>query len=136
MNNKKWFFLILLLLLNFTAGAFDSIDDQIDRYLGVLETGDPQSKTQMLKRLQWSALSDPRLYDAIEQQLLEQMSDPGLTGRDARVLPYHIRALGYSGNAKYRATLLQVKADRQIPILTAMRKKPCAIWSNTVNGIF
>lgn len=105
------FGLVILLLVHPTVNAFESVDEQIDHYLEVLHDGSQPSKIEMLQRLQWSGLSDARLYDAIEKQLLDQIEGPDLDPGNYPILPYNIRALGFSGNEKYRAILEQLNAE-------------------------
>ena len=108
MKYKTWIGAILLLLVNMPAYSFDSVGEQIDHYLKILEKGGHASKVQMLERLQWSGLSDPRLYDEIEKQLLEQYQNEELDKYENSLLSHRARALGYSGNEKYRNSLAQV----------------------------
>ena len=68
-------------------------------------------KLQMLQRLQWSGLSDPRLFDAIEKQLLEHYRESEYNKQPLAILAHQARALGYSGNEKYRETLAEVREN-------------------------
>jgi hypothetical protein len=108
MKYKTWIGAILLLLVNMPAYSFDSVDEQIDHYLVILETDNYANKVRMLERLQWSGLSDPRLYDEIEKQLLAQYQSDGLDKYEISLLSHRARALGFSGNEKYRSSLAQV----------------------------
>lgn len=112
----NWFCRIgiaLLLLANSPAYAFTTADEQIDHYLKILDSGSYAAKNQMLERLQWSGLSNPRLFYRIETQVQFQgMLDDKKIGKElAGVLSHQIRALGYSGNQKYRKTLRNVMAS-------------------------
>jgi len=104
-------------MISLPAAAFDSVDGQIDHYLVILEGTDQRAKITMLKRLQWSGLSEPRLFDAIEAAplaVIDIKKPDKLTLQDAA---HKIRALGYSGTEKYRASLAQLKqnaANRKI----------------------
>ena len=109
MKKLKWFGLMFLLIGYLPAYGFSSVDEQIDYYLGVLATGSYTSKIEMLKKLQWSGLSDPRLYDKIEDEPAKQYLRSDLDKQNIGVLAHQIRALGYSGNEKYRNTLEQIK---------------------------
>lgn len=109
MRNKIWIGLIFLLVANMPVFAFTSVDEQIDHYLEILATGNFESRKQMLERLQWSGLSDPRLYDEIEKQLLAQYQNEDLDKYENSLLSHRARALGYSGNEKYRSSLEEVK---------------------------
>jgi len=108
---KKLNFLVLIfaLMINMPAMAFSSDDERIDNYLSVLSVGSKKEKKTMLNRLQWSGLSDPRLFDEIESHVKawESNIDSDWSNHDG-VLPFYIRALGFSGNEKYRATIVKL----------------------------
>jgi len=108
MKYKTWIGAILLLLVNVSVYSFDSVDEQIDHYLVILETDNYANKVRMLERLQWSGLSDPRLYDEIEHQLLMHYQSDGRDKYAISLLSHKARALGFSGNEKYRNSLAQV----------------------------
>lgn len=102
---KRLQLMLMLLALSFIpkAFAFQTNAERIESYLHILESSDNDEQEQMLSRLQWSGLSDPALYDVIEQRLLQQYQVMG--GATSGLMAYHARALGYSGNEKYRQTL-------------------------------
>lgn len=105
LNLTGWMF---LLIINGQVFAFDTVDEQIDHYLDVLANDSNPDKIEMLKRLQWSGLTDPRLFDKIaegpeKQYLRDDLNKPGIG-----VLSHQIRALGYSGNEKYRNILGEI----------------------------
>lgn len=108
---KKLNFLVLIfaLMINMPAMAFSSDDERIDNYLSVLSVGSKKEKKTMLNRLQWSGLSDPRLFNEIESHVKawESNIDSDGSNHDG-VLPFYIRALGFSGNEKYRATIVKL----------------------------
>ena len=101
----------LLLAISTSAFGFDTVDDQIDHYLDVLENGSYESQVQMLKRLQWSGLSDHRLYNQIKARLEYSALSAGksVNKRELNLLAHMIRALGYSGNDRYRNALDNIK---------------------------
>ena len=111
---SKWFaglFGVLLWACSNPLLAFATLDEQVDYYLEVLERGGYTIKLQMLQRLQWSGLSEPRLFDAIEKQLLEHYHESEYNKQPLAVLAHQARALGYSGSEKYRATLVEVRQN-------------------------
>lgn len=95
--------LVLALLLNSAAYAFSSDEERIDHYLSILNSGHHDSQETMLSRLQWSGLSDPRLFDEIERRLLQHYHGPDMSLMS--LMAHYVRALGYSGNEKYRSTI-------------------------------
>ncbi len=108
-NKIKWLGLVVILGSHFSVQAFSTVEGQIEHYLNVLNSGEYTNKIEMLQRLQWSGLSDPRLYDPIEQRLLDQYLEDNLNKPDIGLLSHLSRALGYSGNKKYIATLSEVE---------------------------
>jgi hypothetical protein len=100
-----------LLLGCFTpAHAFTTVDEQIDHYLEVFFTGEQNAKITMLKRLQWSGISDPRLFNSFEYEVERKgmKSNNKLNKGERDLVAHQIRALGYSGNARYRWVLERV----------------------------
>jgi hypothetical protein len=109
MINKRWIGLIFLFMANMPLYAFTTVDEQIDSYLETLATGNYESKKQMLERLVWSGLSDPRLFDEIEKQLNAKYRYEQYDKYATNLLSHQARALGFSGNDKYRDSLEWVK---------------------------
>ena len=105
-----WIGMALLLAINLPAYAFSTVDEQIDHYLNVFNSGEHNAKITMLKRLQWSGISNPRLYNRFEQQVrLLGMHRPSTINKpDQELLAHQIRALGYSGIDRYRHILASV----------------------------
>lgn len=102
---------LMLKMVVFPAHAFSTVDEQINHYLNVLERGNYTIKLQMLERLQWSGLSDPRLFDVIEKNLLDHYRESQYNEVPLTMLVRQARALGYSGNEKYRTTLAEVREN-------------------------
>ena len=102
--------LLMLSLFQLPALAFSTVDEQIDHYLGILNQGSYAQKIEMLKRLQWSAISDPRLYDPIAQEVESRYSGKDLDKQQMNLAAHAIRALGYSGNDKYQDILSRVES--------------------------
>ena len=74
------------------------------RYIDVFSgNASEQAQRNALNQLQWSGLSDPRLFDLLEQKLLELY--PGARGNDADLASWYAKSLGTSGLDKYRTTL-------------------------------
>ena len=126
-NRIKWVGLLILSVSYLPAYAFTTVDEQIDHYLKVMETGNYASKREMLERLQWSGLSDPRLYDEVEKQPARQYLTAGLSKQTIDLLSHQVRALGYSGNERYRNTLMEIKKDASSSKLRGHARK-ALIW--------
>lgn len=101
----------LLLAISASVLAFNTVDEQIDHYLDVLENGSYESQVQMLQRLQWSGLTNHRLYNQIKARLEYSALSAGksVNKRELNLLAHMIRALGYSGNDRYRNALDNIK---------------------------
>lgn len=114
-----WAGIFIILVLNLPAYAFTSVDEQIDYYLDILNDGTYETKIEILPRLQWSGLTAPRLYDEVEKNVFEGYLNLTLDKKGIGLLSHHIRALGYSGNEKYRDTLRFISTsedkNRKIP---------------------
>ena len=81
--------------------------DQIQHYIDVF-SGKPRiQQRQACESLQWAGLSDPRVFDLVEKNLLasyKQINDR----QDSDYVAWLSRALAFSGQEKYRATLTEV----------------------------
>nr|WP_320165552.1 hypothetical protein [uncultured Methylophaga sp.] len=96
---------LLFTALSMNAAAYQSKDEQIDAVLNVVQTGSQERKETVLERLQWSGISDPRLYDVLEADLLANYQEKLYDSDKRNLMAYEVRALGYSGNPKYTSTL-------------------------------
>lgn len=126
MKFSKLISILLAFIISVPSMAFSTIDEQIDSYLKLLaQPGREEEKQTMLERLQWSGLSDPRLYDPIEAYLLENGTNTSkAVDSETRVVMAHmLRALGYSGNEKYRSTLKQFESKGALGYLRRYARK-------------
>ena len=90
--------------------AAPAASDSLDEYIQIFTDGNSQQQTQAAKDLAWAGLSDPRLFDLIEQSMLEKY----LTVENKYAVDdtaWLARALSCSGQEKYRATLQKVASD-------------------------
>lgn len=111
MKSVRFILTLLIVCLSLPAMAFSSNAERVDSFVKLLNSSDYKGQEQMLNRLQWSGLSDPALFDVIEKRLLEHYKVQGLDSSIRKVMAYHVRALGYSGNDKYRATIAEVRQN-------------------------
>ena len=91
------------------ALAYGSKDEMIDDNLGTLRNAAKPVKMKMLERLQWSGLSDERLFDEIANLSPERYQSKEMDKAEVGVLSHRARALGFSGNAKYRSILEDIQ---------------------------
>jgi len=105
MKLRNWTGLVFLLMVSLPGYAFNSVDEQIDHYLEVLADNNHNATLNMLTRLKWTAITDPRLYDEIAKSPLNHYLTKNLDKLTLSDAAHKIRALGYSGNPKYHDTL-------------------------------
>lgn len=103
------FILLGLLLVHPSYGftANNDTDQEIDRYLTDLQADDRSVMMEAIYRIGASGLSDTRLFDAVEQQLIATHSESLESPKDkaiAEEVGHLMRALASSGKQKYSAT--------------------------------
>jgi hypothetical protein len=105
-----WAFAIALMAaINFAVAASDR-ENEIQRYVDVFSKGTPIDQKQACEQLSWEGLSDPRLFDVIEHNLQQTYKTAG-ERQSADLAAWQAKALAYSGQEKYRATLQAVEHD-------------------------
>jgi hypothetical protein len=103
--------LILLLALQQQAYGYDSSEDRINDYRRILLAHDFDAKCDVLKHLQWAGLNDLRIFDWVEEYVLEFYQSSFLSRERFTLKRQAIRALAYSGNEKYRYSLFLVEVE-------------------------
>ena len=121
----KNLFLIVLLI---TALPVISREYTPEFYVKAYSSGATQSQS-VNESLAWAGLSDPEIFDHIEQQIL----DSYLTERDkARVdyLAWLTKALSFSGNPKYQSTLTEISSNAKSKKLRRYAESALPVLSN------
>lgn len=108
MKSVRTILMLLSVLFTQATMAFETNGERIASYLQLLSSDNYEAQEQMLNRLQWSGLSDPALFDVIEQSLLTDYQNESLSSDRQDLMNYQVRALGFSGNEKYRQTVTDV----------------------------
>lgn len=103
--------LLLILILCLSGAAFAaSVEDDVTFYTQALAEGKSVDAV-ILESFAWKGISDPRVFDLIERRIAEKAE----AGRDDRQVKKEVglslRALGFSGQAKYRAVLEEYRSD-------------------------
>lgn len=81
-----------------------------DDYVKVFQTGLPTEKQKAAETLAWAGISSPRLFDVVEQEAIKSL--PMATDKgSANYTAWMTKALAFSGNEKYRATIQKVIAE-------------------------
>lgn len=104
---------VLILMCAFPApdAAARSLEEDVRVYVQAF-SGDKQLHSTAADNLAWMGLSDTRVFDIVEQLLLQdyELMRRDKAGRE-RVARY-IHALGFSGEAKYTPTLTRLQTDK------------------------
>ncbi|PHS69995.1 MAG: hypothetical protein COB23_04915 [Methylophaga sp.] len=116
MYKLKLVSLLLALFMTLPLMAFSTNDERVDHYLDILANSSQSQQIQMLNRLQWSGITDPRLFDVI----VKSVQESNWASSNIKLSSYMIRALGYSGNEKYYAPLEQL-SDTKSPVAALRR---------------
>jgi len=104
-----WMFFVAV-FLSVPAYAV-SVAEEVESYIALFK-GDVAKHSDAADTFVWMGLSDPRLFDIIEQRLLaEHAAVRGDRNEKNRVARY-IRALGFSGQEKYAATIKMLVSDK------------------------
>jgi len=80
-----------------------SAEDEIQRFIKIYENRSLEVSKVTAGELEFSGITDTRLYDVIEQRLLDVYR-----ARDAEPSSWLAKTLAYSGQSKYQATLKKV----------------------------
>jgi hypothetical protein len=96
---------LLLSILAAGAACAATVDEDVERYVAIFQGNDTALHNKSVEELAWKGISDPRLFDLLERRALaEHKAAEGVRAEKDRVARY-IRALGFSGQEKYRPTL-------------------------------
>jgi hypothetical protein len=100
--------LAALTVSNYARGA--TLEEDLARYVQIFN-GDKNLHSDAADTFGWMGLSDPRLFDIIERRLLEEYQAARNDRQDKNRVARYIRALGFSGQTKYRPTLTKLLPD-------------------------
>ncbi len=100
-----------LMLLCFSAGALAAtVEEDVQRYVNIFQ-GNASQHSDAADTFSWMGLSDPRIFDVIEQRLLADAKVAATDRHEKNRVARYIRALGFSGQAKYIPTINQFVTD-------------------------
>jgi hypothetical protein len=101
---------LILASLNMIPAYAGAEQQEIDAYINTFQNGSWKEQTSICNELQWSGISDPRLFDVIEAKLLGLLSAE--TDKNSLdIIAWYSKALGMSGKDKYLGTLDKVVAS-------------------------
>lgn len=101
--------LTLSFLLALPLGAA-TLEQDVQRYIAIF-SGDLARHNDAVETLAWQGISDPRLFDLLEQRVLAEHESAREDGQAKPRVARYIRALGFSGQRKYEPTILRMVAD-------------------------
>lgn len=128
---------MLLSLCVLPSALAASTEEDVQRYLRVLEQRDPRLQAVEFEALCCMGLSDPRLFDEVEQRLLADHEAARTHRENKQRLAWYFRALGFSGQSKYQPTLQRFVDDRTYRnyAITALRESPqYAKWNPIISN--
>lgn len=88
-----------------------SVEEDVQRYLQIMD-GNPALHADELEKLSGMGLSDPKLFDVIERRLVADIETARSQNLEKNRVAWYFRALGFSGQSKYLARLMQYDEDR------------------------
>lgn len=101
--------LVVALSLSGVASAA-SVEDDVNYYAKKF-SADQSFDKEAVESLAWAGVSDPKVFDQIEQQVIAK-AEMGRTDRNVKnEVGLYIQALGFSGQDKYRPTLNRFVSD-------------------------
>lgn len=96
---------VLLTSLNMLSALAVADQGEINEYMEIFQNGSFKAQTTAANKLQWSGISDTRLFDLIESKLLAILPTAAADKQAADVAAWYAKALGTSGKEKYLGTL-------------------------------
>lgn len=101
----------LLACLFYATTAFSAtVEEDVARYVGIFN-GSAGLHSDAADTFSWMGLSDPRIFDIIEKRLLADAPASRNDKVEKNRVARYIRALGFSGQAKYIPTINQFVSD-------------------------
>lgn len=101
----------ILACLFFASSALSAtVEEDVVRYVNIFN-GNANLHSDAADTFIWIGLSDPRIFDVIEKRLLADAEAGRNDKNEKNRVARYIRALGFSGQAKYIPTINQFVAD-------------------------
>jgi hypothetical protein len=94
--------------LNLAAAA--TPEEDANRYIQIFN-GDKNHHSEAIETLAWMGISDTRVYDILERRVLDEAKAARNDRYEKNRVALYIRALGFSGQEKYAATITPFLGD-------------------------
>src|SRR4051812_28755760 len=98
-------------LLFSSAALAATPEEDLTRYIAIF-SGETRGHNDAVESLAWMGISDPRLYDIIEKRVLEEADKVKLDRNELGRVQRYLRALGFSGQAKYANTIQKYAVEK------------------------
>lgn len=85
------------------------LDAELDQYIEIFNGENFSKQRSAIEPLGWSGLSDPILFDQIEDKLMATMNEEDKVAVERA--SWYAKALALSGNQKYKETLTKAKTE-------------------------
>jgi len=105
----RWMTIAALFGLFSSAVTAQDREQEIQKYVEIFSGKPNATQQQAAEQLEWAGLSDSRIFDAVEKNLLAIYKT--VDRQDANYASWLCKALAFSGQEKYRATLQGVEKD-------------------------
>lgn len=110
-------------------------EEDVAQYIAIF-SGDTNRHNAAVESLAWKGISDPRVYDVIERRILDEAQNARFNKEGKNRVARYIRALGFSGQSKYMATINKFASDRAYDrhAATAMKELPLyEMWNPVIS---
>jgi len=97
-GSMKVLFIYLTVVFSSTISA-EQYD--LNYYIDIFKDKSSDEQKTAAATLQWAGLSDQRLFDQIQKNV-QQITNNGIASKDSDYASWMLKALGFSGNEKYR----------------------------------
>ncbi len=108
----RFLFVLIASFLFFNLSVAATPEEDVEQYVKIFSSNsNPVFHSDAVDTLEWKGLSDTRLFDIIEQRLQTDFVVGNYDKMEKNRVARYMRALGYSGQQKYAATLQRYVRD-------------------------
>ncbi len=101
-------FCLMIIFLNTPALAGSDQSAEVDKYIKMLESASLKTRIDAAKYITRSGITDPKLYNIINEKLLNEYNSKGLNKDHIDEMSWMCKALAASGSLNYAPTLEKI----------------------------
>ena len=101
-------FCLIIIFLNIPAQASSAQAAEVDKYIKMLESASLKTRIDAAKYITRSGITDPKLYNIINEKLLNEYNSKGLNSDHIDEMSWMCKALAASGSLNYAPTLEKI----------------------------